>query len=259
MENFANIDFPTFSPGTVWMVGAGPGDPKLLTLYAYHALRQADVIVHDALVDEHILKLKRNDCVLEPMGKRGGKASPKQEEITTRLIELAKQGKRVLRLKGGDPFVFGRGAEEALPILAQNIGLRIVPGVSAGIAGSAYAGVPVSDGQMNQVISFVTGHDAGGKVPAVDWEALAKSSPVIVFYMPMKHLENIRQNLLAAGRNNDEPVCAVSQATTPEQTVCETTLQRCLIDLENSNIKSPALLIVGPTVNLRQHLMACFT
>lgn len=259
MENFKKITFPTFDAGSVWMVGAGPGDPKLLTLYAYHALQQADVIVHDALVSDEILGLAHSGARLVSMGKRGGKASPLQGEITQHLIELAKEGHKVLRLKGGDPFVFGRGAEEALPLLEQNITLKIAPGVTAGVAGSAYAGVPVSDGKSNQVISFVTGHDKTGDVPSVDWHALAKSSPVIVFYMPMKHIKKIKTELLKGGRSEDEMVCVVSKATTPDQKICETTLGNCLEDLEKSNIKSPAIMIIGPTVGFRQSLLGCFS
>jgi len=259
MENLSHISFPTFESGSVWLVGAGPGDPKLLTLYAYHALQQADVIVHDALVSEEILSLAHSGAKRESMGKRGGRASPLQGEITERLIELAKEDHKVLRLKGGDPFVFGRGAEEALPILDHNIPVRIAPGVTAGVAGSAYAGVPVSDGKSNQVISFVTGHDKSGEVPAVDWQALAQSSPVIVFYMPMKHIEKIQTELLKGGRTEDELVCVVSKATTPDQKMCETTLGNCLKDLEKSNIKSPAIMIIGPTVAFRQQLIECFS
>ncbi|WP_417831251.1 uroporphyrinogen-III C-methyltransferase [Terasakiella sp.] len=258
MENLTQISFPEFQTGSVWLVGAGPGDVRLLTLYAYHALQQADVIVHDALVAPEILALAPSDTILEGMGKRGGKASPKQHEITQRLIELAGQGKRVLRLKGGDPFVFGRGAEEALPILKENIPVRIVPGISAGIAGSAYAGIPVSDGQSNQVISFVTGHDTSGQVPAVNWKALADSSPVIVFYMPIKHIDKIQRELLNAGRKPDELISVISNATTSAQQVLETTLENCALDLENSNVRSPAIMVVGPTVGFRAQLMNCF-
>jgi len=258
MENLSHISFPTFEKGSVWLVGAGPGDARLLTLYAYHALQNADIIVHDALVSEDVLKCAPPGAILEKMGKRGGKASPKQHEITQRLIELAGEGHRVLRLKGGDPFVFGRGAEEALPLLQKHIAVRIVPGISAGIAGSAYAGIPVSDGQSNQVISFVTGHDTSGNVAAVNWQALANSSPVIVFYMPIKHIDKIQQELLNAGRNGDELISVISNATTSAQKVLETTLANCAFDLAHSDIKSPAIMVVGPTVGFRQQLMSCF-
>ncbi|WP_417784150.1 uroporphyrinogen-III C-methyltransferase [Terasakiella pusilla] len=254
-----NISFPEFQAGSVWLAGAGPGDAKLLTLYAYHALQQADIIIHDALVSQDILALAPSQCRLESMGKRGGIKSPVQGEITARLASLAKQGHKVLRLKGGDPFVFGRGAEEAIPLIKQNIPVRIIPGISAGIAGSAYAGVPVSDGKLNQVISFVTGHDKSGQVPAVNWQALAQSSPVIVFYMPMKHLDKIQQELLSAGRHDDEPVCIVSNATTDQQKKLIGTLGDICKKLEKSDIKSPAILIVGPTVALSSLLQGCFT
>ncbi|NVK19605.1 MAG: uroporphyrinogen-III C-methyltransferase [Methylocystaceae bacterium] len=253
-----NISFPEFQSGSVWMVGAGPGDAKLLTLYAYHALQQADVIVHDALVSDDILKLAPPDCVLETMGKRGGVKSPKQQDITDRLIELANEKKKVLRLKGGDPFVFGRGAEEALPILKENIPVRIIPGITAGIAGSAYAGVPVTDGACNQVISFVTGHDQSGKVPGVNWQALAQSSPVIVFYMPMKHIDIIQTELLKAGRDPKEKVCVVSNATTDQQKHIICDLENCFIEIEKSDMKSPAIMIIGPTVDLAHQLAECF-
>jgi uroporphyrin-III C-methyltransferase len=259
MEKISKISFPEFEKGSVWMVGAGPGDPGLLTLHAYHALQQCDIVVHDALVPSEILALAQPNALLESMGKRGGQESSLQSDITARLIALANQGHRVLRLKGGDPFIFGRGAEEALPILDAGISVRIIPGVTAGVAGAAYAGVPLSDGKSNQVISFVTGHDKTGEVPAVNWAALAESSPVIVFYMPMKHLKKIQFELLKAGRHKDEPICIVSNATTPNQDVCETTLEKCVTDAEKSNIKSPALLIIGPTVSFRQSFMRCFS
>jgi uroporphyrin-III C-methyltransferase len=258
IDPMTHISFPVFEKGSVWMVGAGPGDVKLTTLYAFYALQNADIIIHDALVSPEILSLAQPNAVIEKMGKRGGKCSPKQHEITARLIELAQQDLRVLRLKGGDPFVFGRGAEEARPLLDKNIPVRIIPGITAGIAGSAYGGVPVSDGASNQVISFVTGHDQSGQVPAVDWAALAKSSPVIVFYMPMKQVDKIRDELLKAGRKPSEGVCFISNATLPEQIELETTLEHCLGDLEKSKIKSPAILIIGPTVQLRHHLRECF-
>ena len=158
-------DMPAFAPGSVWLAGAGPGDPGLLSLLALHGLRQADVVVYDALVDERILALARPRHCAEYAGKRGGKPSAKQRDISLRLIELAREGKRVLRLKGGDPFVFGRGGEEALALVAARIPFRIVPGISAGIGGLAYAGIPVTHRDVNSAVTFVTGHDASGLVP----------------------------------------------------------------------------------------------
>src|SRR6478736_1711467 len=163
---------PALEPGSVWLVGAGPGEPGLLTLLAVKGLAEADVVVHDALVNVDCLKLARPDALLEYAGKRGGKPSAKQRDISLRLIELAREGRRVLRLKGGDPFVFGRGGEEALALVAAGIAFRIVPGISAGIGGLAYAGIPVTHREVNSAVAFITGHDASGLVPdSVDWES----------------------------------------------------------------------------------------
>src|SRR5690349_11239603 len=164
---------PELEQGTVWLVGAGPGDPGLLTLHAVNALRQADVIVHDALVDAACLSLARPGAVLEFAGKRGGKPSPKQRDISLRLVALAREGKRVLRLKGGDPFVFGRGGEEALVLVEHGIPFRVVPGITAGIGGLAYAGIPVTHRDVTHVVTFLTGHDSSGLVPdRVDWASV---------------------------------------------------------------------------------------
>lgn len=155
-------DWPVIEPGWVWLCGAGPGDPGLMTLHAINALRQADVIVYDALVASEILEWARTGAEKIYAGKRGGKPSAKQADISLRLIELAREGKRVLRLKGGDPFVFGRGGEEAQTLIQHGIPVRIVPGISAGIGGLAYAGIPVTHRDVNQAVTFVTGHDQTG-------------------------------------------------------------------------------------------------
>lgn len=244
-----------FRPGSVWLVGAGPGDPGLLTVLAAKAIRQADVIVYDALVNDAILNEVHPDAELRYAGKRGGKPSPRQRDISLTLVELARQGKRVLRLKGGDPFVFGRGGEEALTLVENGIPFRIVPGVSAGIGGLAYAGIPVTHRDVNHNVTFVTGHDASGLVPdAVDWESVAKGSPVIVMYMAMKHWENICSRLIAAGRAPTTPVAFVCNATTSEQTVLETTLAGSVADLEREGLSPPAIVVVGDAVRLRSAL-----
>src|SRR5690349_20018334 len=166
---------PVFAPGHVWLAGAGPGDPGLLTLDALAGLSQADVIVHDALVDARILALAGAAARLEFAGKLGGKPSATQADISERLIALARAGERVLRLKGGDPFVFGRGGEEAAALAAAGIPFRIIPGISAGIGGLAYAGIPVTHRDINSAVTFITGHDTSGLVPdSVDWPSLAK-------------------------------------------------------------------------------------
>ena len=250
---FPNL--PDLEPGSVWLVGAGPGDPGLLTLHAVNALRQADVIVHDALVNADCLTMVKTGAVLEFAGKRGGKPSPKQRDISLRLVELARQGKRVLRLKGGDPFVFGRGGEEALTLVEHGIPFRIVPGITAGIGGLAYAGIPVTHRQITHVVTFLTGHDSSGVVPdRIDWGSIAKGSPVIVMYMAMKHIGEIARNLMQAGRSPSEPVAFVCNAATGEQKVLETTLGSAVEDVAAAGLEPPAIVVVGEVVRLRQGL-----
>jgi uroporphyrin-III C-methyltransferase len=248
-------ELPLFEPGWVWLVGTGPGDPGLLTLHAVNAINQADVIVFDALVNPAILKLAPPGCVVEYAGKRGGKPSAKQRDITLRLIELARKKKRVLRLKGGDPFIFGRGGEEALALVEAGVLFRIVPGISAGVGGLAYAGIPLTHRDTNQAVTFVTGHDAQGLVPsAVDWAAVAKGSPVIVMYMALKHHEAIVSKLISAGRRPDESVAIICNATLPDQNVIETTLASLPATVAEKSIQPPAVIVVGAVVQLRAAL-----
>ena len=247
--------WPELSPGWVWLVGAGPGDPGLMTLHALNALRQADHVVYDALVEPRILDWIKPGAVTEYAGKRGGKPSPKQRDISLRLVELAREGKRVLRLKGGDPFVFGRGGEEAQTLVSAGIPIRIVPGISSGIGGLAYAGIPVTHRDVNQTVTFLTGHDQNGKAPgAIDWAALARSSPVIVSYMAIKTLPIITARLIEAGRQPSEPVAIVQNATTPEMRVLETTLGMAVADLAASDLGPPAIVCIGEVVRMRQCL-----
>lgn len=248
-------DLPNFEPGWVWLVGTGPGDPGLLTVHAVNAINQADIIVFDALVNRAILDLAPTGCVVEYAGKRGGKPSAKQRDITLRLIELARKGKRVLRLKGGDPFIFGRGGEEALALVDAGIQFRIVPGISAGVGALAYAGIPLTHRDTNQVVTFLTGHDAQGVIPsAVDWDALAKGSPVIVMYMALKHHEAIVGKLLNAGRRPDEAVAIIRDATMPTQEVVETTLGSLSTIVRERNIQPPAIIVIGAVVHFRAAL-----
>jgi uroporphyrin-III C-methyltransferase len=251
-----SFDLPPFATGTVWLVGAGPGDPGLLSLLALHALRHADHVIHDALVDPRIIALARPGAVVEGMGKRGGQsASAKQSDITDRLVTLARQGLRVLRLKGGDPFVFGRGPEEALALAAAHIPFRIVPGITAGIGGLAYAGIPATSRDTNSAVAFVTGHGADGEMPeGFDWDSLAKGAPVMVFYMGLKHLETMVARLLAAGRKPEELAAVICDAATPRQTVLETTLGGLAQAVAEAGLKPPALLVLGAVVGLRRQL-----
>jgi len=249
------IDLPAFEPGWVWLAGAGPGEAGLLTLLALHGLKHADVVVYDALVGKDVLRLARSGCLLEYAGKRGGKPSPTQADISHRLVQLAGEGRRVLRLKGGDPFVFGRGGEEALTLVAAGVPFRIVPGVSSGIGGLAYAGIPVTHRSVNTAVTFLTGHDVTGQMPErLDWDAIARGSPVIVLYMALKHLGRIAQRLQAAGRSSDEPVALISKASTAEQRVLESTLGACAEDAVAQGIEPPCLVVIGEVVRLRAGL-----
>ena len=241
--------FPDFLPGTVWLAGAGPGDPTLLTLLAHHGLERAEIVVYDALVDERILAMTNSAATLEYAGKRGGKPSVKQADISQRLVTLAQDGKRVLRLKGGDPFVFGRGAQECEALVAADVNFRIIPGITAGIGGLAYAGIPVTSRDTNAAVTFITGHTASGDVPDIlDWDCLSKGSPVLVIYMGSRHLARISKRLMAAGRPSSEPVALISKATTPDQKIVVTNLGDCVAQLKDNDLKPPMLIIVGPTV-----------
>jgi uroporphyrin-III C-methyltransferase len=247
--------FPVFEPGWVWLVGAGPGDPGLLTLHALNALAQADVVIYDALVDEAILRHARVGATIEYAGKRGGKPSPKQRDISLKLVELARAGKRVCRLKGGDPFVFGRGGEEALALVAAKIPFRVVPGISAGIGGLAYAGIPMTHRDLNHSVTFLTGHDQSGLTPSsIDWVGVARGAPVIVMYMAVKHLGHIAAQLIMAGRAMSEPVAIVAHATTERQQVLETTLGEAAADLSASGLEPPAVVVIGEVVRMRAGL-----
>lgn len=249
---------PDLAAGTVWIVGAGPGDPGLLTLLAVLALEQADVVLHDALVGEAILGLAGPAARLEDVGKRGGKAgSHRQPAISERLVALARQGLRVVRLKGGDPFVFGRGGEEAEALAEAGIPFRVVPGVTAGTGGLAQAGIPVTHRNVGSAVTFVTGHGSAGRVPeGLDWPALAGGAPVLVFYMALRTLEEIAGRLVEAGRSPMTPVAIVSNASLPDQRVILSDLARCARDGRRLSAKAPAIIAVGEVVRLHETLGA---
>src|SRR5271166_5759995 len=209
--NLPGLVGPRFDPGSVWLVGAGPGDPGLLTLHAAFGLARADVIVHDALVSDGILSLAPQ-ARLELAGKRAGGVRTQQLGINNRLIQLARQGLRVVRLKGGDPLVFGRGGEEAVSLAAAGIAFRIVPGISAGIGATAAAGIPLTHRRLARSVAFATGHDSSGELADVDWHALSHGSEVLVFYsevlvfyMAQRRIGQIAVRLIEAGRAPNEP------------------------------------------------------
>ena len=248
------LGLPRFEPGTVWLVGAGPGDPGLLTLAALSALRQADVVVYDALVGDTVLALAAPGAAREFAGKRGGMRSPKQDDISGRLIDLARAGRRVLRLKGGDPFVFGRGGEEALALAGAGIRFRVVPGITAGIGGLAYAAIPATTRDTNRAVILATGHAAKGAVDDNDWAALARTGLPIVLYMGMTFLGDIAAALMAGGLAAETPVAIVTDATTARQRVHLTRLGEAKAEAGAAGLKAPAIVAIGAIVDLHRTL-----
>lgn len=248
----AALDLAPFQKGFVWLVGAGPGDPGLITVLGLKALSEADFILYDALVDERLLALARKGAGLIFAGKRAGVTSCKQSDISNLLIDLARKGNRVLRLKGGDPFTFGRGGEEAGALAKARVPFRIVPGITAGIGGLAYAGIPVTHRDTNHAVTFITGHGADGKLPRLDWRAIAKGSETLVFYMARRYAGEIAQALMTAGRKPDEPAAIVANAARAGQSVTVTTLDGLAAAAE----KSPSLciIVIGENVRLREQL-----
>ncbi|HLJ71102.1 MAG TPA: uroporphyrinogen-III C-methyltransferase [Roseiarcus sp.] len=248
-------DIP-FEPGTVWLVGAGPGDPGLLTLHALDALKKADVIVYDALVSEGVLALAGPEARREFAGKRGGRPSHSQKDITLRLIELARQNLRVLRLKGGDPFVFGRGGEEVKALAEAGVRFRVVPGITAGIGGLAYAGIPATSRETNQALILVAGHPAADGEDRIDWEALAACGQPLVVYMGLSRLAAIAARLIAGGMAPETRLALLFEATLPGQIVIETTLAGARDHPPQGPGAAPALVVIGAIVGLRDALLA---
>jgi len=243
---------PVFAPGHVWLAGAGPGDPGLLTLDALAGLSQADVIVHDALVDARILALAGTGARREFAGKRGGKPSATQADISERLVALARAGERVLRLKGGDPFVFGRGGEEAAALAAAGIPFRIIPGVTAGLAALAAADIPATMRGINRAVIFAAGH---GAEEDFDWAPLVRTGQPIVLYMVMHNLERIAAALIAAGLGGETPAAVIASATTPDQRIIVSTLEKLAATVRARNIEPPAIVVIGEIVRIREKLL----
>ncbi|MBF0308161.1 MAG: uroporphyrinogen-III C-methyltransferase [Magnetococcales bacterium] len=249
-------------PGCVALVGAGPGNPDLFTLGGLKYLQAADVVVYDALVSEEILALIPEPCEKIFAGKRGGRPSPSQSDISETLVKLAAGNKRVVRLKGGDPFIFGRGGEEALYLARKGVPFRIMPGLSSGIAGLAYAGIPVTHRDCNANLMLITGHEAPENLVGMDpndatrldWVGIARSSPVMVLYMAMQYLDRVTRRLMEAGRDPKTPVAIVRWATTPRQETLVTTLERAAEDVEKTGMAPPAIIAIGEVVRLRESL-----
>jgi uroporphyrin-III C-methyltransferase len=237
--------------GKVYLVGAGPGDPELLTLKGKHLLEICDVVVYDALVSAPILAMANPQALQIAAGKRRGRHTLLQSETTQLLIDLAKVHPIVVRLKGGDPFMFGRGGEEMADLVKAGIGVEVVPGITAGIAAPAYAGIPVTHREFSSSVTFVTGHEAAGKYrPAVDWAALARGSETIVVYMGLHNLPQIVPCLLQAGLKPTTPVALIRQGTLPDQVNFYTTLAQILDQLDLEVFTPPAIVVIGEVVSL---------
>jgi uroporphyrinogen III methyltransferase / synthase len=241
--------------GTVYLVGAGPGDPGLLTVRAAELLARADAVVYDALVNPSLLDRARADAELVYSGKRAGRHSFTQEEINRTLIDLAARHATVVRLKGGDPFVFGRGGEEALALVEAGVPFAVVPGVTAGIAATAYAGIPVTHRGLSASVALVTGHEDPTKFETdLDWEFLARGTGTLVFYMSVRTMAQNFRRLTDAGRSPDTPAAAVEWGTYPRQRTVTGTLATLPRIAERARISAPSLVIVGDVVDLRDEL-----
>lgn len=241
--------------GFVYLVGAGPGDPGLFTLKGKSVLKKADVVVYDRLVSSQILSWAPSKAELVYVGKISGNHAMPQDEINALLVEKAKEGKIVVRLKGGDPFLFGRGGEEALYVKEHGIDFEIVPGITSAIAVPAYAGIPVTHRDNTSSLHIVTGHEKPGKQESsINWQQLAKGVGTIVFLMGVENLEYIANNLMDNGKDPETPIALIRWGTLPEQEVLSGTLENIVEKVRNANFKPPAVIVVGEVVNLRESL-----
>ncbi len=237
----------------IYLVGSGPGDPGLLTLKGLRCIKEADAIVYDRLAPESLLEHAQPQTELIYVGKKPGKPTMRQEEINTLLVELGRAGRTVVRLKGGDPYVFGRGGEEALALMEAGIPFEVVPGVTSGIAAPAYAGIPVTHRGVSASVAFVTGHEDPDKDHAdVDWTRIANGSDTLVLYMGVGRLREISHALVSAGREPETPVAVVRWGTVPEQRTVTGTLEDIADRVAEANLKPPAITIVGDVVALRE-------
>jgi uroporphyrin-III C-methyltransferase len=242
--------------GTVYLVGAGPGDPELLTLKAHRLLRQCDALVHDALVPRALLDLVPAGCERHFVGKRRGHHSVPQPTTNAVLVELAQRCRCIVRLKGGDPFLFGRGGEEAAHLVSQGVAVEVVPGVTAGIAAPAYMGIPITHRSAGSSVTFVTGHEEIDKArPGVDWRGLARSSDGLVIYMGLHNLRRIGEELMAGGLDPATPVAVIQQGTVRGQRELVASLGVLADQVEQEGFESPAIVVIGQVV--RERVQAC--
>lgn len=242
--------------GKVYLVGAGPGDPGLMTVKGKTLLEHADVVIYDALVSPEILHSINPQAEKINAGKRSGRHSKLQSETTQLLIEKAQNNAVIVRLKGGDPFVFGRGGEEMTDLIAAGILVEVVPGITSGIAAPAYAGIPVTHRDCSSSVTFVTGHEAVGKYrPQVNWRSIAQGSETIVIYMGVYNLPQIIPQLIAGGLTEDTPIALIRWGTTPQQAELIGTLATITETIAETGFEAPAIAIIGKVVNLH-HLLS---
>ncbi|MEA5419263.1 uroporphyrinogen-III C-methyltransferase [Spirulina sp. CCNP1310] len=238
--------------GKVYLLGAGPGDPGLMTLKGKALLESADVVIYDALVSPAILAMINPEAEQINAGKRRGRHSKAQDETTALLIEKAQDHAIIVRLKGGDPFVFGRGGEEMADLRRAGVPVEVIPGITAGIAAPAYAGIPVTHRGYSCSVTFVTGHEAAGKYcPQVDWGAIAQGSETIVIYMGLHNLPHITTALQAGGLSPDTPIALIRWGTRPEQAELIGTLATIVAQVEAAQFEAPAVAVVGRVVELQ--------
>ncbi|VAW71107.1 Precorrin-2 oxidase @ Sirohydrochlorin ferrochelatase activity of CysG / Uroporphyrinogen-III methyltransferase [hydrothermal vent metagenome] len=252
-EELARAADDTSCVGEVYLVGAGPGDPDLLTFRAIRLMQQAEVVVYDRLVSKEVMALCRRDADRIYVGKERDNHTVPQEDINHLLVRLAKEGKRVCRLKGGDPFIFGRGGEEIDTLAEEGISFQVVPGITAASGTAAYAGIPLTHRDYSQAVVFTTGHLKDGTTN-INWPALAQPNQTIVFYMGLHGLEIICSELMAHGMSKDMPIAMVQQATTPNQKVVTGTLDTMVDKVKQFQLKPPTLIIVGEVVTLQEKL-----
>ena len=242
----------TIGMGTVYLVGAGPGDPDLLTLRAHRLLRSCDALVHDSLVPTALLDLVPEGCERHFVGKRRGHHSVPQPSTNAVLVELAHRHRVIVRLKGGDPFLFGRGGEEAAHLAERGVPVQVVPGVTAGIAAPAYAGIPVTHRNAGSSVTFVTGHEEIDKVrPGVDWRGLARCSDGLVIYMGLHNLRHICQELMAGGLSPATPAAVIQQGTVRGQRQLVACLEDLADRVEEEALASPSIVVIGEVVAQR--------
>ncbi|WP_445628466.1 uroporphyrinogen-III C-methyltransferase [Nostoc sp. DSM 114167] len=244
--------------GKVYLVGAGPGDPGLITLKAKGLLECADVVIYDALVSPAILAMINPQAEQINAGKRRGKHSLFQSETTQLLIDKAQDNAIVVRLKGGDPFIFGRGGEEMEELVQAGISTEVVPGITSGIAAAAYSGIPLTHRLYSSSVTFVTGHEAAGKYrPQVNWSAIAHGSETIVIYMGIHNLPYIVEELITAGLNLETPIALVRWGTRPEQEELIGTLETIVTQVEETGFGAPAIAVIGQVVKMHSILSGC--